>query len=217
MVDIIIDIETLGTKPGCVILEIGACVINSRTGKITANFSRRLDEYFRDPANGETITSDMIATINWWHAPERFDTYLALLSRGARGVVPDGKHWKSPYLALLKFAQWMRDVTDGHDPETVRVWANGPSFDIAILTNTLERYGIKRPWICWQERCVRTALEQAGYEKGSVGWIERGPRHRALNDARHEARKLYYSGALGEVSAIIKRLHQRGVLKGEGK
>lgn len=214
MIDIIIDLETLGTKPGCVILEIGACAINPRTGQITANFSCRLDEYFRDPANGKTITGDMIETINWWHAPERLDTYLALLSRGPRGVVPGRKCWRSPYLDLLKFTRWMHDVTDGHDPESVRVWSNGPSFDIAILTNTLERYGITRPWICWQERCARTALEQACYEKGGVSWIERGPRHRALNDARHEARKLYYSGALGAVSAIIKRLHQRGTVKG---
>ena len=81
------------------------------------------------------------------------------------------------------------------------------------LLVTLERYGIKRPWICWQERCVRTALEMANYEKGSTSWVERGPRHRALNDARHEARKLFYSGALGEVSAIMRRLRQRHDVK----
>jgi hypothetical protein len=98
----------------------------------------------------------------------------------------------------------------------IRVWANGPQFDLVILQSAFDRYGIKRPWVCWQERCVRTALEMAGYEKGSISWIERGPRHRALNDARHEARKLFYSGALGEVSAIIRRLYQhRGNFKVE--
>ena len=217
MIDIVIDIETLGTRPGCVILEVGACAINPHTGVIVSNFSRRLDEYFRDPADGRKITTDMIETINWWHHPDRFETYQALLSRGARGIVLGSKNWKSPYLRLFAFRHWMMTVTAGHDPEAVRVWGNGPTFDLAILQSAFDRYVITLPWSHTQERCVRTALEQAGYEKGSTSWMERGPRHRALNDARHEARKLYYAGALGEVSAIIKRLHQRGTLNGEGK
>jgi hypothetical protein len=61
---------------------------------------------------------------------------------------------------------------------------------------------------------VRTALELAGYEKGSVGWIERGRATAPLTTPATRPRKLYYSGALGEVSAIIKRLHQRGTITG---
>jgi hypothetical protein len=117
------------------------------------------------------------------------------------------------HAALYEFCDWMaaRNVEAGGN---IRVWANGPQFDLVILQSAFDRYGIKRPWICWQERCVRTALEQAGYERGSVSWIERGPRHRALNDARHEARKLYLSGALGEVSMIARRMRQRGTVEG---
>jgi hypothetical protein len=210
VIDIVIDLETLGTRPGCVILEIGACAIDPRNGKIVANFSRRLDSDFTYNSlinNDRYLSDDEVATVRWWLGDqERADTLLSLLS-GYATATPIEK-------ALGNFADFYNCMVTAHTPEGVRIWANGPSFDIAILQAAYDRYGIARPWICWQERCVRTALEMAGYERGSIGWIERGPRHRALNDARHEARKLFYSGALGEVSAIIKRLHQTGTLKG---
>lgn len=204
MLDIIIDIETLGTKPNSPIIEIGACAIDNRTGAITANFSRRVPTgliFDIDHGSFDFADADTRATLLWWTGdPVRRETLRKIMSRSA---------CIHEHAALYEFCDWMiqRNVeADGN----LRVWANGPQFDLVILQSAFDRYGIQRPWICWQERCVRTALEQAGYEKGSVGWIELGPRHRALNDARHEARKLYYAGALGEVSAIIRRLRQRG-------
>ncbi len=209
MIDIIIDLETLGTRPGCVILEIGACAIDPRSGEITANFSRRLDEVFT--RQDEALTMDANNTINWWHGPETVKTYYTLVRRGLPGMFP--RTPRDPHCPLCEFAAWFSEVTSKHDPKEVRIWANGPSFDIAILQSAYDRYEVQRPWICWQERCVRTALEMANYERGIIGWIERGPRHRALNDARHEARKLYFSGALGEVSSIMLRLRQRYDIK----
>lgn len=205
MIDIIIDIETLGTRPGCPVIEIGACAINSRTGEIYANFSRRVDCGYTFSAleRGHAVEEDVVATVAWWFGdPGRRVTLRALLS--ANGVS------NGPIEALRAFRSWMGRVTAGADmKDGVRVWANGPSFDIAILRAEFYIYDVELPWLCYAERCVRTALEMADYERGSIGWIERGPRHRALNDARHEARKLYYSGALGEVSAIMLRLRQR--------
>lgn len=210
MIDIIIDIETLGTRPGCIILEIGACAMNPHTGEITANFSRRLDEVFT--RHHEVRSENMIDTISWWHGQSTIDTYCTLIRRGHSGLFPH--HPRDPKDALGEFCDWFAASVSQQDSKDVRVWANGPSFDISILQACLDRYGIGIPWVYWQERCVRTALEMACYERDSVTWIERGPRHRALNDARHEARKLFYSGALGEVSAIMRRLKQRGTLKG---
>ena len=214
MVDIIIDIETLGTKPHSPIIEIGACAIDGRTGAITANFSRRVRNgyFFADVTNRkamENCTRDMRETVAWWTGDkDRAETL--------RKIMAGRSEDSNQHVALLDFCDWMIDQSV-KDDSNIRVWANGPQFDLVILQAAFDRYQLKRPWLCWQERCVRTALEMANYEKGSTSWVERGPRHRALNDARHEARKLYYSGALGEVSAIIKRLHQRGVVKVEGK
>ena len=212
-IDIVIDIETLGTKPGCVILEIGACAIDPDTGAITANFSRRLDEVF---VNDRPFDADMRATIEWWHGSKGLsDTYSALIRRGTPGMFP--RDPRDPRADLEAFAAWFKNQTSAADPNRVRIWANGPQFDFVILRASFDRYGVECPWPFWQERCVRTALEMADYKKGSVLWSERGPRHRALNDARHEARKLCDAGALGEVSAIRRRLREREVAKGEAR
>ena len=207
--DIVLDIETLGTRPGCDIIEIGACAVDPDAGAVVANFSRRLDEVFM--RQDEEMTPDMDKTIAWWLGHETAATYYTLIRRGTPGMFP---RWgnRDPRVDLNAFCAWFKKQTDSCDPKRVRIWANGPSFDIAILQAAYDRYGVERPWICWQERCVRTALEQAAYERGSVSWMEDGPRHRALNDARHEARKLFYSGALGTTSQVMRRLRQRGTV-----
>lgn len=202
-IDIVIDLETLGTKPGCVILEIGACAIDPDTGAFLANFSRRLDELFTNYKY--PLLEDEEKTLAWW-LENNPTTYYRLVHR-IHDYAP-----RPPEDDLKAFKAWFDSQTSGRDPKRVRIWANGPSFDIAILQAAYDRYGVERPWICWQERCVRTALEAADYQSGSVSWIERGPRHRALNDARHEARKLFYSGALGTTSRVMRRLRERGTI-----
>lgn len=210
MTDIIIDIETLGTKPHSPIIEIGACVVDNRTGEITSNFSRRVPTgySFCDLAHScfDGADDDKRNTVRWWiEDAGRRDTLRKIMSRSV---------CVQEHAPLYEFCDWMMQQNVRADGN-IRVWANGPQFDLVILQSAFDRYGIQRPWICWQERCVRTALEMANYEKGRVSWIERGPRHRALNDARHEARKLYLSGALGEVSMIARRMRQRGTAKGD--
>lgn len=194
MIDIIIDIETLGTRPGCPIIEIGAVAMD-HCGRFLGNFSRRvlarttfLDTAHAAAATGAfALSEDYERTCRWWHGdPARREVLRAILAPGAAPV----------HVGLWQFAEWMGFQVLGHTPETVRVWANGPSFDIAILSHACLSHHVPRPWIYWQERCVRTALEQRGYVRGSLEWAENGPRHRALNDARHEARKLLACGAL---------------------
>ncbi len=209
--DIIIDLETLGTRPGCPIIEIGACAIDNGTGEICANFSRRVSGTYsysdvRRVAEGKDRLSGVESgTASWWTMDSgRDETLRKILSR---------RYSPSADIdALIALAEWCAAVRDF---DAARVWGNGPTFDLAILAHAYEREHIPLPWYWYEERCVRTALELAGCERGSVSWIERGPRHRALNDARHEARKLYLSGALGEASMIARRLRQRGTAKGD--
>ena len=192
MTDIIIDLETLGTRPGCTIIEIGACAIDNGTGEICANFSRRVSGTYsysdvRRVAEGKDCLGGVESgTASWWTMDYgRDETLRKILSRRYSP--------SSDIDALLAFNEWCGKVRDFSE---ARVWGNGPTFALSILAHAYEREHIPLPWYSYEERCVRTALEMANYEKGSVSWIENGPRHRALNDARHEARKLYLSGAL---------------------
>ena len=211
-IDIIIDIETLGTIPGCPVIEIGACAVDTHTGEIFSGFTVRVNSGIAlDVATATGLgtdpyadpESDFAKTCKWWmEDAERAEVLAAIMAPG------DGLEHIGD--ALHGFRAWMM----GHMlyPARVRVWANGPSFDIAIIGEACRANNIERPWTCRQERCVRTALDLAGHERGSIGWAEDGPRHRALPDARHEARKLWLSGALGEASAVALRLRQLGTI-----
>ena len=213
--DIIIDIETLGTRPGCPVIEIGACAVETNTGDILDDLSIRVNPgiHFetvkatglgKDPYSDPE--SDFAKTCAWWMGdPERAEVLAAIMS--------PANELADLRTALACLRDWM--LRRMPDPKRVRVWGNGPSFDIAILDRAYRDNGIECPWICWQERCVRTALDLAGYERGSIPWTEPCPRHRALHDARHEARKLWLSGALGEASAIALRLRQLGTIPGK--
>ena len=195
MTDIIIDLETLGTRPGCTIIEIGACVVDNRTGAICANFSRRVSGTYsysdvRRVAEWKDCCGGVdSATATWWTMDAGRDETL-------RKILSMRYSPSADIDALIALAEWCAAVRDFDD---ARVWGNGPTFALSILAHAYEREHIPLPWYSYEERCVRTALELAGCERGSVSWIERGPRNRALNDARHEARKLYLSGALNRM------------------
>ena len=212
--DIIIDIETLGTRPGCEIIEIGAVAVGPN-GKIGDEFdtsvsTRTTLSYVERVAAGAVpcTDGDRAETCRWWTGDaERRETLAAIMDEGVFCLRE----------TLEFFGAWL-----GNPSDDIRIWANGPSFDIAILEHAYRECGIPRPWKCTQERCVRTALDLGGYVRGSIQWEEDGPRHRALLDARHEARKLLSVGAIGaggfiarrEREQIIAGLVSRGTISG---
>ena len=186
--DVVVDIETLGTRPGCAIIEIGACAVGSGV-EIAANFSRRVNVgltwmHVLDTACGDGWPTVDMATAAWWTDDmERRET-LGRIMAAACGS-------RRPAEALRDFAGWLGGI------DVARIWGNGPSFDLAILAEAYRMRGMAAPWDHRKERCVRTALEQRGYSRGDVAWPEGVRRHRGLNDARHEARKLIACGAIG--------------------
>ena len=211
--DIIIDIETLGTRPGCPIIEIGACAVETATGRIFEEFSMRVNpgihfETVKAAGLGQDPYSDphsdFAKTCAWWMRDTERTGVLAAIMNPVNEIA-------DLRTALGCLRDWM--LRRMPDPKRARVWGNGPSFDIAILDQAYRDNGIERPWICWQERCVRTALDLAGHQRGSVKWAEAGPRHRALYDARHEARKLWLSGALG-AGGFIARQEREQIIAG---
>lgn len=92
-----------------------------------------------------------------------------------------------------------RDVLrGGHDLEAVltdfadfysgaeEIWANSPSFDCEILGHAYDALGIEQPWGFREERDYRTLREIPG-----AVWVDRqGTHHNALDDAKHQAKKV---------------------------
>lgn len=128
--DIMIDLETGGTKPGDAILSIGACTFREKDGGARYCFHAfaKADDRFRIQPS----------TLTWWeekHPEAKKEAF------SGRNSIDD---------VLFSFADYISQFKE------VRVWGNSASFDLKILERAYEICNIPIPWTRRQEMCYRT-------------------------------------------------------------
>jgi hypothetical protein len=164
MENVMVDLETLGRGPGCVVLSIGAVTFDENG----------LGEEFYMVVNQESCEEHGLLTdpetLAWWEKqnPE------------ARKVLDEAKTGGVPLpMALAAFSEYVRE----YGPGKVKVWGNGASFDNAIIAACYGAIGEKLPWQFWNDRCYRTFKAMFPTVK-----LERqGTYHNALDDAKTQA------------------------------
>lgn len=169
---VMLDLETLGQKPGSVIVAIGAVKFSS--GEITSSFYERVD-----PESCISLGLHMDAsTVMWWLKQE---------SAARVEITKPGKHL-SP--VLLDFADWLGD-------KDAEIWGNGAAFDNVLLADAYDRAQIQRPWKFWNDRCYRTVKSL----RPDVTMQRDGTHHNALDDAKSQALHLMALLTAGGTSA----------------
>ena len=167
---IMLDLETMGTRPNAPIVAIGAVGFQFhrqhkdggvQTGGISHSFYEVIDLAWA-VRDGAVIDPE---TVIWW-LKQSDEARTAITRRGIE-----------PKVALDRFAHWMNSI----GPEGV--WGNGASFDNVILSETYARLGRKTPWPFWMDRCYRTL--KAAYP--NVPYERAGTHHNALDDAKTQA------------------------------
>ena len=157
-----LDLETLGTRPGCVILTLGAV---------------RFDPYsLRDPGPGIYFRVDVDEqtalgrevqedTLNWW-LQQSEDVREEALGEHDRVSLD------TMYRDLNRFLVGVNNIR-----------AQGPLFDFAILEHLYRQMGWPTPWHYWQIRDSRTLFGVHGDPrvKGKAGL------HNALEDCVSQA------------------------------
>lgn len=159
--DLMIDIETLGTKPDCVVVTFGAVKFNPHTNTTGPGMYLRLnaDEQI---ARGRSVDDD---TMHWWMAqPE--EVREEAIGDGTRCDIDD-------------FVKQLNKFLVGVDA----IWAQGPAFDMVILENLYHQWGYPQPWMYYQIRDSRTLFKVHGDPriKGREG------HHNALADCEYQA------------------------------
>jgi|APHM01.1.fsa_nt_gi hypothetical protein len=157
---VMLDIETLGTDPGAVVLSVGACVFTPGEDPVRNAFYREIDIASSKDA-GLHVDPE---TADWWR------------EQGVDVAPIDGGIALDDALADLSV------YVDGAD----EVWANSPKFDASILEAAYRAVDQSPPWEFWELRDVRTVralsvcpdLDHDGRE------------HHALDDATHQAREV---------------------------
>lgn len=163
MKHIMVDLETMGTVPGSVILSIGAVFFDAEG----------LGEEFYLPISRAHSTEmglkESADTQKWW----------AKQSAAARKVIDEAEHPEAPTLheALDAFTKFVKQDTN------VKVWGNGADFDNPLLACAYDAIDLKQAWISWNGRCYRTLKNIAPGPK----LVRVGTYHNALDDAKSQA------------------------------
>jgi hypothetical protein len=173
---IVTDIETKDTLQTAVILSIGAVVVDTETLTIGEAFNCVMGE--NQP--GRTVSE---STMAWWEKQrnENFEAWEEVFKPFNDGELKDG---------LELFGEWI-EQTGIKRPQ---VFGNGPEFDNMILEHAFKtELGCSAPWDFGSNQSIRTAV-LFGRELLDIDPKKdlpfEGVQHRALDDARHEAKIL---------------------------
>lgn len=163
-IDIMIDLETLGTKTSAPVISIGACVFSIEHGNILSTFYRAIS--LEDQLHSRFLDAP---TIKWWM--EQADAAKTIFKEDA----------VTPRDALRAFSAWFADLGC---PDAY-VWGNGSTFDISIMEDFYDCFSDKVPWKFSSIMDLRTFKRFCG---GAHVIENVGTKHNALDDAIAQAK-----------------------------
>lgn len=157
MKDVMIDIETWGTRPTSAIIQIGACYFDRETGEIGKEFLRNIDYV----VSTEPFTTDE-ATMQWWseQSQEAKDS-LNIDPMPIKNVLEELSEF-------LKKADYL--------------WSHA-TFDIPIICNAYSVFEMKIPVHYRGMRDIRTLMDLANHMSEKV---REGIHHNGLDDAKFQ-------------------------------
>lgn len=162
--DVMLDLETLGTAPGCVVLSIGACAFNEDGPQ------RSMYAVLSTPAQKKLGLLEDPDTAIWWSKQS---------DKAKEVLLESEKRKSSPIHELVLFNQFLANL----GTSKVRVWGNGADFDNPILLAVYRAVKLKHGWGPYSNRCYRTLKSFAPDMKMNRA----GTHHNALDDATSQA------------------------------
>jgi hypothetical protein len=161
--DVMLDLETLSTRPESVILTLGAVKFNPWGDDVDAESGL----YLRIDVDEQLSINRHVQpeTIDWWG---KQDTEVFEEAMGENGRVS----LESTTVQLNRFLVGVDSI-----------WCQGPAFDIVILENLYRQLGKPTPWQFWQIRDSRTLFGVHGDPRDK----SRKAAHNALMDCYYQA------------------------------
>lgn len=138
---IMIDIETMGTEPGCAIISIAAIRFDL-DGNIGASLSINNINLKSNISIGLKMEIDSVL---WWMRQ----------GESAKKILEQNLDGMSINQALLELSFFIKKVIDEY-PTRYRIWAQSPRFDLAILSVAYTACDLNKPWSYKHELDTRT-------------------------------------------------------------
>lgn len=164
---LMLDLETMSTKPDSAIIAIGA-VVADENFNVVAEF-----EVCVDPQDAMRYGRCDGETVLWWLQQQAWR-----------------KAW-SGEASLLSALHRLLDFLVPFQNQITEVWANPPSFDLVILKNALNQFNLEWPFSHRDERDFRTYWKMTCKRlKVDLNRIEPNEPHMPLSDCLAQIQSL---------------------------
>lgn len=173
--DIMLDLETLGTDPYSPVIAIGAVRFDARN-PLTIHKLQDADIFYQVITLESCMAAGLkpsASTIQWWMTEKT-------LTPAARAIFADLAALALP-LALDAFTDWLNSAPD-------TLWGNSAEFDCGLLRGCYKALGKEVPWLFYKQGCYRT-IKNLQAAKG-IELIRVGTHHNAVDDALSQAEHL---------------------------
>jgi len=167
--NIMVDIETLGTDSDTMILTIGAIPFTNEA-KIVAPktewFYKKVDlNSYKKYKNDFSMDYN---TLIWWLKQDDKPRYEAFIEKP-----------RDPIDVVMEdFAKWLIKTTNND----IRIWSHGKDFDTVVLQHAFKVVSVDCPWTYWNTRDTRTVYSMAGIDMRDITIPEGFDAHNALGD-----------------------------------
>lgn len=162
MYHVMLDLETFGKNPGCIIRSVGAVLFNPRSVGFLEPFYATIDHQSCVDA-GLVVEQE---TAQWWDRQSQEARDALLVDCRPLNVVAE------------IFSAWFRRN------RCIQLWAQGASFDPPLWEHAMKSVGVKAPWEYYNVRDTRTLYEVAGVNTKHIPKI--GVSHNALDDCKFQ-------------------------------
>jgi hypothetical protein len=160
----ILDLETLGIRPGCIVATVGIVKIDLTLLEVGEVFYQRID---LESSVRHGLSADLSTSLWWLDKPAEIRKELT--DPGADDL-----------------PQALANITRFLGPAPV-IYGNGPSFDCTHLSAAYRAAKMPLPWHFRDERCLRTEKAAILRQGGKWDRFENPFPHHAMHDALCEA------------------------------
>lgn len=160
---VMIDSETLGTRPGCVIMSIGVITFKPWLWAVSEDmWAEDMQKLKLHVTRQSCLDAGLVinpSTEDWW----------AKQSDEARADAFGNKDKEIPLLdACNAVRDFILGIAEVNGTYPGRVWCQGLTFDLPILAEAMHRVGVKEPWHHRYGRDTRSVYEEAGIDYSGI-------------------------------------------------